>query len=68
MIQGRYDGKCKIGNHVWIGPHAYFDARDLVLEDYVGWGPGAKVLGSQLGLLNSSTVYVGGYFDSVSGP
>ena len=47
MIQGRYDGTCKIGNHVWIGPHAYFDARNLVLEDYVGWGPGAKVLGSQ---------------------
>jgi acetyltransferase-like isoleucine patch superfamily enzyme len=46
MIQGRFDGKCHIGNHVWIGPHAYFDARDLVLEDYVGWGPGAKVLGS----------------------
>jgi acetyltransferase-like isoleucine patch superfamily enzyme len=47
MIQGRYDGTCRIGNHVWIGPHAYFDARDLVIEDYVGWGPGAKVLGSQ---------------------
>jgi acetyltransferase-like isoleucine patch superfamily enzyme len=46
MIQGRFDGKTRIGNHVWIGPHAYFDARDLVLEDYVGWGPGAKVLGS----------------------
>ena len=46
MIQGRFDGSCKIGNHVWIGPQAYFDARDLVLEDYVGWGPGAKVLGS----------------------
>jgi len=46
MIQGRFDGTCKIGNHVWIGPHAYFDARNLVLEDYVGWGPGAKVLGS----------------------
>jgi len=46
MIQGRFDGKCQIGNHVWIGPHAYFDARDLVIEDYVGWGPGAKVLGS----------------------
>jgi acetyltransferase-like isoleucine patch superfamily enzyme len=46
MIQGRFDGSCKIGNHVWIGPHAYFDARNLVLEDYVGWGPGAKVLGS----------------------
>ena len=46
MIQGRYDGSCSIGSHVWIGPHAYFDARDLILEDYVGWGPGAKVLGS----------------------
>jgi acetyltransferase-like isoleucine patch superfamily enzyme len=46
MIQGRFDGICKIGNHVWIGPQAYLDARRLVLEDYVGWGPGAKVLGS----------------------
>jgi len=45
-LQGRFDGTCVIGNHVWIGPQAYFDARDLVLEDYVGWGPGAKVLGS----------------------
>ena len=42
MIQGRFDGTCKIGNHVWIGPQAYFDARNLVLEDYVGWGPGSK--------------------------
>lgn len=46
MIQGRFDGTCRIGNHVWIGPQAYFDARELTLEDYVGWGPGAKVLGS----------------------
>jgi acetyltransferase-like isoleucine patch superfamily enzyme len=46
MIQGRFDGTCKIGNHVWIGPQAYLDARSLELEDYVGWGPGAKVLGS----------------------
>jgi acetyltransferase-like isoleucine patch superfamily enzyme len=46
MIQGRFDGTCRIGDHVWIGPQAYFDARDLVLEDYVGWGPGARVLGS----------------------
>jgi acetyltransferase-like isoleucine patch superfamily enzyme len=46
MIQGRFDGICRIGNHVWIGPHAYFDARNLVIEDYVGWGPGAKLLGS----------------------
>jgi acetyltransferase-like isoleucine patch superfamily enzyme len=46
MIQGRFDGTCRIGSHVWIGPHSYFDARDLILEDYVGWGPGAKLLGS----------------------
>ncbi len=46
MIQGRFDGVCRIGSHVWIGPQAYFDARNLVLEDYVGWGPGAKTLGS----------------------
>ena len=45
-IQGRFDGVTKIGNHVWIGPQAYFDARNLILEDQVGWGPGAKVLGS----------------------
>jgi acetyltransferase-like isoleucine patch superfamily enzyme len=46
MIQGRFEGSCKIGSHVWIGPQAYFDARDLTIEDYVGWGPGAKLLGS----------------------
>jgi acetyltransferase-like isoleucine patch superfamily enzyme len=45
-IQGRFDGTCVIGRNVWIGPQAYFDARDLVLEEFVGWGPGAKVLGS----------------------
>ncbi|MFM5892689.1 MAG: acyltransferase [Dolichospermum sp.] len=45
-IQGRFDGKCSIGNYVWIGPQSYFDARNLIIEDYVGWGPGAKVLGS----------------------
>ena len=45
-IQGRFDGRTCIGNHVWIGPQAYLDARDLVLEEYVGWGPGAKVVGS----------------------
>ena len=46
-LQGRFDGRCKIGNHVWIGPQSYFDARDLVIGDFVGWGPGAKVLGSE---------------------
>src|SRR6188472_1024761 len=47
FIQGRFDGRCVIGAHTWIGPQSYFDARDLVIEDSVGWGPGAKVLGSQ---------------------
>ena len=47
FIQGRFDGRCVIGDHAWLGPQSYFDARDLVIEDYVGWGPGAKVLGSQ---------------------
>jgi len=45
-IQGRYDGTCKIGDNSWIGPQAYFDARNIVIEECVGWGPGAKVLGS----------------------
>jgi len=45
-IQGRFDGTTIIGNHVWIGPQAYMDARDLIIGDYVGWGPGAKILGS----------------------
>jgi acetyltransferase-like isoleucine patch superfamily enzyme len=45
-IQGRFDGRCIIGNQVWIGPQCYFDARDLIIEDFVGWGPGSKVLGS----------------------
>lgn len=45
-IQGRFDGTCRIGDHVWLGPQSFFDARDLVIEDYVGWGPGARVLGS----------------------
>lgn len=45
-LQGRHDGRCVIGNRVWIGPQAYMDARDLEIGDDVGWGPGAKVLGS----------------------
>ena len=47
FLQGRFDGRCVIGDHTWIGPQAYFDARNLVVGEYVGWGPGAKVLGSQ---------------------
>lgn len=45
-IQGRVDGRCVIGDHAWIGPQSYLDARDLIIEEYVGWGPGARVLGS----------------------
>ncbi len=45
-IQGRFDGRCRIGRGSWIGPQAFLDARDLVMGEHVGWGPGAKVLGS----------------------
>src|SRR6266850_2250505 len=47
FIQGRANGRCVIGTRAWIGPQSYLDARELVIEDYVGWGPGAKALGSQ---------------------
>ncbi len=47
FLQGRHDGNCRIGAHTWIGPQSYFDCRDLELGEYVGWGPGAKVLGSE---------------------
>jgi acetyltransferase-like isoleucine patch superfamily enzyme len=46
-LQGRFDGRALIGAHAWIGPQAYLDARDLELGEHVGWGPGAKVLGSE---------------------
>lgn len=47
FLQGRHDGRCVIGAHSWIGPQSYFDCRDLELGEHVGWGPGAKVLGSE---------------------
>jgi acetyltransferase-like isoleucine patch superfamily enzyme len=46
-VQGRFDGRCRIGARSWIGPQSYLDARDLVLEEDVGWGPGARILGSE---------------------
>jgi acetyltransferase-like isoleucine patch superfamily enzyme len=46
VLQGRFDGSCSIGDRTWIGPQAFLDARNLVIEERVGWGPGAKVLGS----------------------
>jgi acetyltransferase-like isoleucine patch superfamily enzyme len=47
FLQGRCDGTCVIGDYAWLGPHGYFDARALEIGEYVGWGPGAKVLGSE---------------------
>jgi len=46
VLQGRVDGTCVIGDHAWIGPQAYLDARHLSIGAHVGWGPGARVLGS----------------------
>lgn len=45
-IQGRFDGRCVIGDHAWIGPQTFIDARDVMIGAYVGFGPGAKILGS----------------------
>jgi acetyltransferase-like isoleucine patch superfamily enzyme len=46
VIHGRFDGSLVVGDKVWIGAQSFLDARDLVIGDHVGWGPGAKVLGS----------------------
>ncbi|HEY1927059.1 MAG TPA: DapH/DapD/GlmU-related protein [Caulobacteraceae bacterium] len=46
VIHGRHDGRCVIGNKVWIGAQAFLDVRDAELGDHVGWGPGARLLGS----------------------
>jgi acetyltransferase-like isoleucine patch superfamily enzyme len=47
VVQGRVDGHCVLGAHVWIGAQVFLDARDLEIEEFVGIGPGAKVLGSE---------------------
>ena len=47
VLQGRFDGQCTIGPGTWIGPQAFLDARDLEIGEAVGWGPGAKILGSE---------------------
>jgi acetyltransferase-like isoleucine patch superfamily enzyme len=46
FLQGRHDGILRIGRRCWIGPGVYLDARNLVIEECSGLGPGAKVLGS----------------------
>lgn len=47
FLQGRHDGKCVIGRGSWLGPGSYFDCRDMTIGEYVGFGPGSKVLGSE---------------------
>ncbi|KQZ93872.1 hexapeptide transferase [Mesorhizobium sp. Root157] len=47
IVQGRFDGTCIIGDNTWIGPQVFLDARDLVIGEAVGFGPGSKVLGSE---------------------
>jgi acetyltransferase-like isoleucine patch superfamily enzyme len=46
IIYGRKGGRCAIGLRVWIGPQCFLDARDLVIEDFVGIGPGVRILGA----------------------
>lgn len=47
LLQARYDGLCRIGRGVWIGPQVFLDARDLIIGDEVGIGPGARILGAE---------------------
>lgn len=47
VLHGRVDGRCILGNRCWIGPQVFLDARDLVIGEYVGLGPGVRVLGSR---------------------
>lgn len=47
MLHGQVSGRFVVGRHSWLGPKSYFDARDLILGEFVGWAPGAKVLGSE---------------------
>jgi serine acetyltransferase len=46
FLQGRFDGHCRLGNRVWIGPMAYLDVRDFEIGEASGVGPGSRVLGS----------------------
>jgi acetyltransferase-like isoleucine patch superfamily enzyme len=44
FLQGRFDSNCRIGDRVWIGPHAHIDARDLIIEEDAALGPGVRVI------------------------
>ena len=47
IVWGRVDGRCRIGARTWIGPQVFLDARDLVIGEAVGIGPGARILGAE---------------------
>lgn len=47
ILHGRIGGRCVLGNRSWIGPQVFLDVRDLVVGEYVGFGPGVRILGSQ---------------------
>lgn len=47
IIQGRIDGYCYIGKGAWIGPQCFLDVRNLMIGEFVGIGPGVRVLGSE---------------------
>jgi acetyltransferase-like isoleucine patch superfamily enzyme len=47
MLQGHALGEAVIEDRAWIGPQAYLDARDLVVERSAAIAPGAKVLCSE---------------------
>ena len=47
IIQGRFDGTLRDRRQGLDRPTGFLDARDLVIGDHVGWGPGAEVLGSE---------------------
>jgi acetyltransferase-like isoleucine patch superfamily enzyme len=46
-LQGRHDGRFVVDKGTWIGPQCFLDCRDLEIGEYVGIGPGVKILGSE---------------------
>lgn len=46
IVQGHADGHGRIGRRVWIGPQSFLDARDLVVGEAAGIGPGVRILSS----------------------
>lgn len=45
FLQGRFDGTCRIGDRVWIGPQTHLDARDLVIGEAAGISAGVRIIG-----------------------